>query len=303
MRSTEYLHRIIKAGAAGVLLAAASQAGATQLLLPINSSSSTLKTQLKVTLITTSTSADSVPVSGFLLIDVDTNSAPGLISTRNFDIHAVRSLNFVNTVLWVAKVNTTVGNVQVYDGYPGPQAEHFPESAGKFTLQNLAFLVKGVASYSGATSGSRDLYSPTPRALSSISGNWQITNGTHYVHVDFTFSFAEITISTPIGNGKVNISGTGSLNAVAPPNAPPPPTPILSGGPEGGNLMIRWPSSLWPNPAAATTPVGYWPYRTTDLTSPAAWEREPAAVSDDGNWSTLILPMDVPQRFYRLEWK
>lgn len=274
-----------------------------QLLLPIDSATSTLRVQMRVVLVTTTTSTDTVPVSGFLLLDQDTNGTPAQISLRNYDMHALRNLQFANTVLWVAKVNTTVSGVQVYDGYPGPQAAYFPLSGGSFNLSNVFFLVRGRADYSGATAGSRDLYSSTPRALSGITGTIQNVNGTNVVHADFSFAFDPITIASPIGDGVVNIFGTGSVNARADVGAPPPPPPVIGGGVQGGQLALSWPSSLWPTPVATNTPAGYWLFSTTNLTVPSGWVRTGAAPSDDGTSSSVRVPLGDAQRFYRLEWR
>jgi hypothetical protein len=297
------MRKLITVGLVSLLLAAAGRVDAYQQLLPLNTATSTLQTQMKVTLGTTSTSTDTVPVSGFLLLDLDTNGVPASISLRNFDIHALRNLRFTNTILIFSKLYTTVTNLQVFDGRPGPQEPYFPVTAGGYTLTNVPFRLKGVASYTGVASGTSVLDSSRSQDLSSMSGTWQVLNGTNYAHVDFTFAFAEITITNALGTVKVNISGAGSLNAQAPVNAPPPPAPVLASDAAAGRFVIRWPSSLWPTPAATNTPAGYWLYRTTDLAAPAGWEREPVLVNDDGTWSTVDVPMETTQRFYRLDWK
>jgi hypothetical protein len=232
-----------------------------------------------------------------------TNSVPAQISLRNFDIHATRAIHLTNTILFVSKLYTTASNLQVFDGGPGPQEPYFPVTGGSYTLTNVLCMLKGTASYTGVASGTEDLGSTKPQNLASASGTWQILNGTNRAHLDFTFAFAEITVSNALGTIKINISGAGSLNAQSPVNAPPPPAPTLAGSLTTNQFTIRWPSSLWPTAAATSTPAGYWLYRTTDLTAPAGWEREPATVNDDGTWSTVDVPVDATQRFYRLDWK
>ena len=276
---------------------------AYQVLLPLSTNNSTLQTQLKLTVGTSSTSSDTVPVSGFLLFDLDTNSTSTQISLRNFDIHALRNFYFTNTILFISKLYTTISNTVVFDGGPGLRSLSYPVTAGSYTLTNISVLLKGAAGYSGIASGSGVLTSSTPQNLTNTSGTWQTVNGTNSTHVAFAFVFQEITVTNAIGVVKIDISGAGSLNAQIPTNALPPAAPTLAGSASGGQFVIHWPSSFWPTPAATNTPVGYWPYRTTDLSATAVWEPEPATVIDDGTQSTVNVPMDSAQFFYRLEWK
>jgi hypothetical protein len=296
------VRQFITLGIAGLFLAAAGRVTAYQVLLPLNTSTSTLQTTIKVTLGTSSTSSDTVPVSGFLLSDLNTNGSPAQISIRHFDIHALRGMHFTNTILFISKLYTSISNVQVFAAAPGPQEPYFPLTSGNFTLTNVSVRLKGIAIYSGVTSGTNVLDSSHPQNLSSGSGTWQTVNGTNRAHLDFAFAFQQISVTNALGVVKIDISGAGSLNAAVPVNTPPPPAPALACVLSAGRFVVGWPSSLWPTTAATNTPAGYWLYRTTDLTS-SGWEREPTPVSDEGTASIVSLPLDAAQRFYRLEWK
>lgn len=296
------MQNFITIGAAGWLLATACHATAHQALMPIHSATSTLRTTMKVTSGFSSSSTDTVPVSGFLLCDLDTNGTPTRISIRHFDIHALRTLCFTNTILFLP-LYTTITNVQVFNALPGPQTPYFPVTSGSFTTTNTSFLVRGEATYTGVASGSYDLDSISPQSLASCSGTWQTVNGTNQVHLEFTFIFPPLVVTNTLGEAKIDISGTGSLNASAPVNALPPPAPALACAIADQQCIVVWPSPLWPTPVAANTPAGYWLYRTADLTSPSGWEPEPTPVRDNGAASFMLLPVDAAHRFYRLEWR
>lgn len=275
-----------------------------QVLLAMNPANSSLQTQMKLNLVTTSTSTDTVPLSGFMLLDLDTNSTPARVSLRHFDMHALRSVRFTNTVLFLSKLYTSINNLQVFDGRPGPQEPYFALENGIFTLTtNILFRVKGDVAYTGVASGTMTLSPSSVQNLSGGSGTWETLNGTNRAHVDFTFALPQILITNDLGIATVNITGTGSLTALAPVGAPPPPAPPLTGSEASGRFVIRWPSSLWPTPVATNTSAGCWLYRSADPGTSSGWEREPALSSDDGTWSTVDVPIDAARRFYRLEWR
>jgi hypothetical protein len=300
------MRKLISAGVAGLLAAGFVPAHAAQRLLAIQPATSTLRVQMKVKpVLGSSTSSDTVPVSGYLLLDVVTNSTPPRVSVRNFDIHALQEFEFVNSLFLVGNLTTTLAGVQVFDAFPGPFEPHLPANGGSFSTTNLSFFLKGSASYSGPASGVFVLDSTTPQALSNLTGSVQSADGYHTTHATFSFFFAPLTIPSDLGNVIVTISGSGILDAQVPVDEPPPAPPTLSGEipAENRQYVLRWPSSLWPTPVATNVPAGYWLYRTTNLTDAASWEPEPTRLRDDGAASVVEAPRDAPRRFYRLEWR
>ena len=211
---------------AGGLVSAAVRASATQITLPVTTSSSTLNVKVcaQPSGMSESCSQDTPNVSGYLVVSLDDYGTPTQISIRNYDLQATRDVNLhLSWVFGFATVDATATGLRLVHPTPGVQNSYYSVSGGGFTLGELPYKTYGSANYSAnsvacaafpagqACSGTIDLSQNAAGAVSSVPGTVQINNGVVTVHLDFTLSqpldAGNPSFGTMTVHGIINASG------------------------------------------------------------------------------------------------
>ena len=224
--SSAFARSLFVAVSAGLLAFAAIRASATQVTLPVITSSSTLAVTVcaQPSGMSQSCSTDTPNLSGSLTVSLDNNGAPTAFTLRNYSLQATRDVSLhLSWVFGLATVTATATGLQLVHPSPGPQNPFYAVSGGAFTLGGLPFKTYGTANYTAnsvacaglpsgqACTGTIDLSQNGPGTVTNAPGTVQINNGVATVHLDFTFSqpldFSNPTFGTMTVHAIVNASG------------------------------------------------------------------------------------------------
>ncbi|MFM1768145.1 MAG: hypothetical protein RJA22_674 [Verrucomicrobiota bacterium] len=247
----------------GLHLTLPGLAHATQIQLPVDQASSTLRLELCADPgLGQQCDAETRPLTGYLRMALDENGAPTQVAMRDFDLRAVGNYNFqLRWAFGLAGVDATASNLRIYHARPGITNPFTPLTASAFSFPAVPFLAEGNAVYdltglacsvvSIPCSSNINLANLGENTIQALGGTLQITNGLLIVNLDFTFTTALDPANPTLGT----LTGRAIVRASAPIN--------LSMVPPGAT----------------------WKYHDTGVNLGGAWSL-PAGLFDDNAWAS-----------------
>lgn len=261
-----------------LLTSLASSSSGSQILIPVNTSTSTLRVDLCVNAIPPEKCDNEThPLTGFLVVALDDNQVPIQVALRNFDVQATADYNLGISYGFLGNISAVASNLRIYHAQPGPTNPFVALNNGQFAFQDVPILTSGTAAYNitglacSALGGSFpcvsniDLSTLGENTITNLPGTLQVSNGTVHVFMDLQFS-------SPISQDNPDLGRLAGHAIIY--GAAPLPTDLVPAG------------SDWKFLDNGTDPGPTW---TTPSFDDSAWELGVAELGyGDGNEATVV---------------
>ena len=257
----------------------------------------TVATNSRLTLVLCSQGAcdtNTQPLTGTMDLAFDWSMPEGQASLRDFHLRAANPFTFRLNYGLFGSISAGLTNLEIYPAAPGPGQPFFPLTNGQVTFVNVETLLSGAAGYNASgfacvalqnngllCADTLNLANSGTNTIAAFPVQLSVSNGIFHLSGMFQFSRPLSETNATLGT----LSGSATLAAVS--FANPPLRVTLN--PE--NHVVSWPSLF----------QGFRLYRASSLSPPSSWELVPAAPFDDGVTTSVLLPNEPVNSFYRLQ--